>query len=246
MKVSGPCLPFWKAPVSTTKEETTKSSKVIEDFRPGYPRFSALLSAQPSFFVCRRFDRLRARVLLLKQDKLSLLEQQLDEIDENEKCAIFLGKSRCDSNADRAAVLAEIEDRLGDYGTFQYPEVLSIILIRNRQSRGENFSYFQPWRGQRWRHHQLAKLAGWHWLPGPGGKSVFGGKSLGAGLPCAGSGQCDVAAGDLGGDEARSTLSKISKGKLFFLRELIWTDRKSRTAPRKSRLIVMSSSTREA
>lgn len=122
MKVSGPCLPFWKAPVSTTKEKTTNSSKVIEDFRPGYPRFSALLSAQPSFFVCRRFDRLRARVLLLKQDKLSLLEQQLDEIDENEKCAIFLGKSRCDSNADRAAILAEIEDRLGDYGTFQYPK----------------------------------------------------------------------------------------------------------------------------
>lgn len=199
MKVSGPCLPFWKAPVSTTKEKTTNSSKVIEDFRPGYPRFSALLSAQPSFFVCRRFDRLRARVLLLKQDKLSLLEQQLDEIDENEKCAIFLGKSRCDSNADRAAILAEIEDRLGDYGTFQYPKC-----------------YFQPWRCQRWRHHQLAKLAGWHWLPGPGGKSVFGDKSLGAGLPCAGSGQCDVAAGDLGGDEARSTLSKISKGKFFF------------------------------
>jgi hypothetical protein len=92
------------------------SSKVIEDFRPGYPRFSALLSAHPSFFVCRRFNRLRARVLLLKQDKLSLLEQQLDEIDEGEKCALFLGKSRCDSNADRTAILAEIEDSLADYG----------------------------------------------------------------------------------------------------------------------------------
>jgi hypothetical protein len=53
----------------------------------------------------------------LKQDKLSLLEQQLDEIDEGEKYALFLGKSRCDSNADRAAVLAEIEDSLADYGT---------------------------------------------------------------------------------------------------------------------------------
>jgi hypothetical protein len=53
----------------------------------------------------------------LKQDKLSLLEQQLDEIDEDEKCALFLGKSRCDSNVDRAAVLAEIEDGLADYGT---------------------------------------------------------------------------------------------------------------------------------
>jgi hypothetical protein len=58
----------------------------------------------------------------LKQDKLSLLEQQLDDIDENEKCALFLGKSRCDSNADRAAVLAEIEDMLGDYGTLKYPK----------------------------------------------------------------------------------------------------------------------------
>jgi len=117
MKVSWPCLTFGKAPVSTTNEKTTNSSKVIEDFRPGYPRFSALLSAHSSFFVFRRFDRLRARVLLLKQDRLSLLEQQLDEIDENEKCALFLGKSRCDSNADRATVLAEVEESLTDYGT---------------------------------------------------------------------------------------------------------------------------------
>jgi hypothetical protein len=39
---------------------------------------------------------------------------------------------------------------------------------------------------------------------------------------------------------------RFRKGSGFLLRELTWTDRKSRTIPRKSRLIVMSSSTREA
>jgi hypothetical protein len=117
MRVNRSCLTFWKAPAGGTKDRTTNSRKVIEDFKPGYPRFSALLSAHPSFFVFRRFGRLRARVLLLKQDKLSLLEQQLDRIDENEKCPLFLGKSRCDNNGDRAAVFAEIEKTLADYGT---------------------------------------------------------------------------------------------------------------------------------
>jgi hypothetical protein len=62
-------------------------------------------------------------------------------------------------------------------------------------------------------------------MPGPGRKRVLRDKSLGAGFPCASSGQCDVAVGGLGGDEARSTLSKISKGKRFvFEKKLIWTD----------------------
>jgi hypothetical protein len=103
---------------SPTKDGNLSLSKVIEDFRPGYPRFSALLSAHPPFFVCRRFTRLRARVLLLKQDKLSLLEQQLEQVDQQEKCPIFLGKNRCDTNTERASLLAKIEDCLADYGTW--------------------------------------------------------------------------------------------------------------------------------
>jgi hypothetical protein len=45
-----------------------------------------------------------------------MLEQKLDEIDDLEKCPLFLGKSRIDRNPDRIAVLSEIETSLEDYG----------------------------------------------------------------------------------------------------------------------------------
>jgi len=90
--------------------------KQVEDYRPGYPRFTALLSAYDPYLLCRRFSRLRARILLLKQDKLSLLEQRLDEVDREEVCPLFLGMSRSDRNAQRASVLEEIESSLTEYG----------------------------------------------------------------------------------------------------------------------------------
>ena len=85
----------------------------------GYPRFTALLSAYEPFFLCRRFDRLRARLLLLKQDRLTVLEQRLDQIDEQETSLLFLGTSRRDANADRWSLLSEIESHLADYGDFK-------------------------------------------------------------------------------------------------------------------------------
>ncbi len=89
---------------------------VVEEYRPGYPRFTALLAAYDPYVICRRFTRLRSRLLLLKQDRLSVLEAELDEIDQEEKCPLFLGASRCDGNSKRESVLSEIESRLADYG----------------------------------------------------------------------------------------------------------------------------------
>ncbi|KAK1965460.1 hypothetical protein LY78DRAFT_637519 [Colletotrichum sublineola] len=90
----------------------------IEDYRAGYPRFAALLAANDSFFVFRRFSRLRARILLLKQDRLSVLEEKLDQLDEHEESPLFLGKSRCDKNEARRALLQEMESCLADYDAF--------------------------------------------------------------------------------------------------------------------------------
>ncbi|ATZ48866.1 hypothetical protein BCIN_04g00840 [Botrytis cinerea B05.10] len=98
--------------------QSTLPTKRIQDYRPGYPQFSALISTHESFFLCRRFPRLRARLLLLKQDKLSLLEQRLDEIDQNEVCPLFLGQSRSDKNVARSALLSEIETSLAEYDSF--------------------------------------------------------------------------------------------------------------------------------
>lgn len=105
---------------SSTSGEDTPLRPVIENYRLGYPRFSALISSTPSFFAFRRFSRLRARLLLIKQDRLSALEERLDEIDEEEKSPIFLGMSRIDNNADRQDILKDIEAGLEDYGKSEF------------------------------------------------------------------------------------------------------------------------------
>ena len=61
---------------------------------------------------------LRARLLLLKQDRISQLETKLKRLDENEDCEIFLASSRDDSNHDRLQLLADLDSALADYGTF--------------------------------------------------------------------------------------------------------------------------------
>lgn len=109
-------LPLWNSPKSTgAKEEPIKK---LEDYRAGYPRFTALLSAHKPYFISRHFSKLRARLLLLKQDRLAILEQKLEQIDQEETSPLFLGKSRCDKNTDRITLLSEIESCLTDYGTY--------------------------------------------------------------------------------------------------------------------------------
>lgn len=59
---------------------------------------------------------MRARLLLQKQDRLSVLEQKLDQIDKDEVSPLFLGKLRVDRNQDRLSLLSEIDVQLAEYG----------------------------------------------------------------------------------------------------------------------------------
>ncbi|KAL6232475.1 hypothetical protein BDW75DRAFT_242941 [Aspergillus navahoensis] len=99
---------------SQTKSQT-KQSVQIEDHPEGYPRFSALLASHDSFFVCRRFSALRARLLLEKQDRLVTLERELQKLDEGEGRTLRLGSIRADDNPERKITLAKIDDALIDY-----------------------------------------------------------------------------------------------------------------------------------
>lgn len=45
-----------------------------------------MIRTQCGLILCRRFLRLLARLLSLKQDKISLLEKQLDDLDQKETC----------------------------------------------------------------------------------------------------------------------------------------------------------------
>jgi hypothetical protein len=91
---------------------------LVEDYRDGYPKFSALIGAEKTFHICRRFSNMRSRLLLLQQDKISLLEEQLEEIDQKEISPLFLGSSRSDMNLARRSVISDIRSALADYGTY--------------------------------------------------------------------------------------------------------------------------------
>ncbi|KAI1318414.1 hypothetical protein F5Y16DRAFT_134536 [Xylariaceae sp. FL0255] len=93
-------------------------AKSVEDYRAGYPRLCALMEAHEGFMVCRRFTRMRARLLLLKQDRISCLEEQLDKVDREEALPLFLGKSRGDPNIERLSILSRIDASLADYDSF--------------------------------------------------------------------------------------------------------------------------------
>ena len=104
---------------------------LVEDFRPGYPRYSALISADRKLHICRRFAQLRTRLLLVKQDKLCLLESQLDLIDKEEISPLFIGSRRHDRNAEREKVLSEIDTALFEYGIKVFESVYTSIAIAN-------------------------------------------------------------------------------------------------------------------
>ena len=85
----------------------------VEDAPAGYPRFAKLMGSHTTFLIYRRFSDLRVRLLLLKQDRISFLEEQLDR---EETHLLFLGNSRRDRNKERKTALADIEVALADYG----------------------------------------------------------------------------------------------------------------------------------
>lgn len=93
----------------------------VDQFRSGYPRYSALLSAHPSFHNFRRFTRIRMRLLLWKQDELCRLEERFDEIDSRDNHALLLGCMRRDTNSERLQIVQSLSTALAEYGKMRKP-----------------------------------------------------------------------------------------------------------------------------
>jgi hypothetical protein len=53
---------------------------------------------------------------LVKQDRVYVLEKQLEELDQNEQRPLFLGTCRQDCNQERKTVLEDLDKTLADYG----------------------------------------------------------------------------------------------------------------------------------
>jgi hypothetical protein len=113
-------------PHSNCKGVKVLTQNAVEEFRPGYPRYTALLSAHPSFHNFRRFTRTRLRLLLLKQDEIAVLEESLDKIDSAEECELFLGCRRRDTNPARQEILRQLKLSLAEYGRV-FPLKLSLL-----------------------------------------------------------------------------------------------------------------------
>lgn len=91
-------------------------SDLAEAFREGLPRYSTLLGRLTEFRIFRRFAKFRTRLLLLKQDQISGLESELNDLDHLEQETLFLGASRKDGNRRRQAKFRLLEAALAEYG----------------------------------------------------------------------------------------------------------------------------------
>jgi hypothetical protein len=89
----------------------------VNSYRKGYPQLSFIIGETPEFQNFRRFRRVRARLMLVKQDRVAEIEEKLDDIDRNEEAELFLGNRRRDRNDKRAVVLKNLDEALADYGT---------------------------------------------------------------------------------------------------------------------------------
>jgi hypothetical protein len=85
-------------------------------YRDGYPLYASFLGRHNEFQNYRRFRALRMRMLLLKQDKISRLEEDMNSIDQAEQSELFLGSVRRDRNIERKDVMARLDEAFSAYG----------------------------------------------------------------------------------------------------------------------------------
>ncbi|KAI1404498.1 hypothetical protein F4819DRAFT_447791, partial [Hypoxylon fuscum] len=115
-------------------DNSSAPGRKIEDYPQGYPRFAAFISAHSSFHVFRRFMALRVRLLLYKQDELSVLEKQLERLDGDEPKVLYLGSIRRDRNEARKELMTRLESKLEEYDSLatRNETILKRALPRDR------------------------------------------------------------------------------------------------------------------
>jgi hypothetical protein len=104
-------------------------TNAVEDYRKGYPRFSAFVGAHDSLQIFRRFSGVRTRLLLLAQDEVTQLEAELNGLDEDEKRSLWLMSSRRDKNPEREKVISDLRITLKAYGGWTYLFLLCLFCL---------------------------------------------------------------------------------------------------------------------
>jgi hypothetical protein len=95
----------------------------------GYRVFSQWLSSDSDFFLIRRFDTLNARVILMLQWEISVLEAKLARIDQERSAFDFPDVNNGsfeDDNSDRNALIQEIYIKLRRYSEHSWSRGLVV------------------------------------------------------------------------------------------------------------------------
>lgn len=97
---------------------------IVDDHPKGYPQLAAFVNSDENFLIARKYGFLRSRVLLYRQDELSVLEKDLIALDDddNENRALALRSRKYDEETDkdpiysRKVLMKKIDDKLKEYG----------------------------------------------------------------------------------------------------------------------------------
>lgn len=97
---------------------------IVDDHPRGYPQLAAFVNSDDNFLIARKYGFLRSRVLLYRQDELSVLEKDLIALDDDdkEKREIALTSRKHDEQTDkdpifsRKVLIQKIDDKLKEYG----------------------------------------------------------------------------------------------------------------------------------
>lgn len=102
-------------------------SLIVDDHPKGYPQLAAFVNSDENFLIARKYGFLRSRVLLYRQDELSVLERDLIRLDaddkENREFALHSRKRDEETDEDpvysRKVLIQKIDDKLKEYGQHQ-------------------------------------------------------------------------------------------------------------------------------
>ena len=108
--------------------DLVSSSFTVDDHPKGYPQLSAFINSDENFLIARKYGYLRSRLLLYRQDELSVLEKKLIALDADDevKRPKALESRKWDEQTDkdevysRKALMGRIDEKLKEYGTYTY------------------------------------------------------------------------------------------------------------------------------
>lgn len=94
---------------------------IVEDYPNGYPRLTAIMNSDNNFTMFRRFGTLHIRNLLHLQAELSVLEQELKDLDNAEALNLETSSNlyshlQAGDSHPRTKLLYVIRSKLKDYG----------------------------------------------------------------------------------------------------------------------------------